>query len=387
MKRLPYGRQYLDEADRSAVDAVLRGDWLTCGPFVDQFEAALAAYCGARHVIAFSSGTAAAHAAMFAARIDSNDFSVTSPNTFLASANCAEYVGARNWFADIDAKSYNLDPDILAKQWRAGTRVVVCVDFAGQPCRTPEIAEMARSQNAIVVEDAAHALGSQFAWEGKTYRVGGHPWADMTLFSFHPVKTMTTGEGGAVATDDDELASRCRRFRSHGMEKNRPDEPWHYEMIELGYNYRITDIQAALGLSQLKKLDAFIDRRQEIVDLYNQAFDKIPWLVTPGVDETSSFRPTRVAWHLYVLQFDFHGLGMSRAQVMAALAAMGVGTQVHYIPVHTQPYYQRKYGYGVGDCPVAEAYYENCLSIPLYPGMTHEDVEQVIDAICSLGPV
>lgn len=381
MKTIPYGRQLLDEADINAVVQCLRGDWLTCGPTVTEFERALAEYVGAKHVIAVSNGTTALHLALLAARIGTGDKVVTSPNTFLASANCAEYVGASTWFSDTDPVSYNLDSVLLEKNWQAGTKAVVAVDFAGQPCNMPEIARIARQNGAVVIEDAAHAIGSRFGFDGNEYSVGGHPWADMTTLSFHPVKTMTTGEGGAIATNDDELAERCRSLRSHGMIKNRPDEPWYYEMPELGYNYRITDIQCALGLSQLKKLDGFIGRRQQIADRYNEAFHELGWLSCPRAVSSGGFSPSRTAWHLYAVQIDFPKLGKSRAQVMAELLDSGIGTQVHYIPVHTQPYYHNKYGYGTGDCPAAEAYYEKCLSLPLYPAMTDQDISSVIQAV------
>jgi dTDP-4-amino-4,6-dideoxygalactose transaminase len=218
-------------------------------------------------------------------------------------------------------------------------------------------------------------------YNGREYSVGAHPWADLTTFSFHPVKTMTTGEGGAIATNDDELAERCRLLRSHGMRKTREKEPWYYEMKELGYNYRITDIQCALGLSQLKKLEGFIRRRQEITDQYNEAFSSIGELACPGLVCDESFMPSRVSWHLYVLQIDFQKIGRSRAEVMSMLMKKGVGSQVHYIPVHTQPYYRNKYGYGLGDCPIAESYYKKCLSLPLFPAMTDADVNQVISAV------
>jgi dTDP-4-amino-4,6-dideoxygalactose transaminase len=352
---------------------------------VVQFEQALADYCGAKHVIAVSNGTTALHLAMLAARIEKEDWVVTTPNTFLASANCAEYVGASVWFSDIETGSYNLDPVLLQQNWKKGTKAVVAVDFAGQPCNMPEIARIARENGAVVVEDAAHAIGSRFRFDGEEYFVGGHPWADMTTFSFHPVKTMTTGEGGAIATDSDELAERCRSLRSHGMVKNRPNEPWYYEMPEIGYNYRITDIQCALGLSQLKKLDRFIERRQQITEYYNKAFSGIKWVRCPQHIARDAFSPSRVAWHLYVLQFDFPKIGKTRAQVMKQLLDVGVGTQVHYIPVHMQPYYRKKYGYGAGNCPVAEAYYEKCLSLPLFPAMTDREVNLVIDEAKILG--
>jgi len=381
---ISYGRQSLDAVDVQAVVDVLQGDWLTCGPKVAAFEQALGKYCGAKHVIAVANGTAALHVAMLAAKVGRGDRVITTPNTFLASANCAEYVGAQAVFSDIDPASYNLDPVLLEQNWTDGTKAVVAVDFAGRPCNMPKIAGIAREHGAVVIEDASHAIGGGFVFEGKEYLVGGHPWADMTTFSFHPVKTMTTGEGGAIATDDDELAERCRLLRSHGMVKNRPEEPWYYEMPELGFNYRITDIQCALGRSQLKKLDGFVERRQVITERYNNAFSKVDWLTCPQIQDDGNFNLTRVAWHLYVVQIDFSGIGKSRAEVMAELREAGVGTQVHYIPVHMQPYYQNKYGYGRGDCPAAEAYYEQCLSLPLFPSMTDEQIEQVIAAVKGL---
>lgn len=381
---IPYGRQLLDEADIDAVVQCLRGDWLTCGPKVAEFEQALAEYVGAKHVIAVSNGTTALHLAMLAARIGAGDKVVTSPNTFLASANCAEYVGASTRFSDIDPVSCNLDTALLEQNWQEGTKVVVAVDFAGQPCNMPEIARIARGNGAIVIEDAAHAIGSRFRVDGVEYPVGGHPWAELTTFSFHPVKTITTGEGGAIATNDDALAERCRSLRSHGMVKNRPEEPWYYEMAELGYNYRITDIQCALGLSQLKKLDGFIERRRQIVDRYNEAFQGLDWLCRPQIRGSGGFSPSRTVWHLYVVQINFTKIGKTRAQVMAQLLEAGIGTQVHYIPVHTQPYYREKYGYGTGDCPIAEAYYDQCLSLPLFPAMMDKEADRVIAAVKGL---
>lgn len=382
---IPYGRQSIGPDDIAAVTEVLRGDWLTCGPRVEAFERALAARCGARHAVAVCNGTAALHLAMLSAGIGPGDRVVTSANTFLASANAAEFVGAAADFADIDPRTYNLSPDALAATWREGTRAVVAVDFAGQPCDLPAITAIARRHGALVIEDAAHALGSAFTHQGRTYPVGGHPWADLTTFSFHPVKTVTTGEGGAVLTNDDGLAERCRLLRSHGMARQ-PDQPagpaaawgtgpWYYEMAELGFNQRITDIQCALGLAQLAKLDRFIARRGEIVAAYNAAFAKLPHVTLPCC--AVGVRP---AWHLYVLQLDFAALGTTRAVFMEALRRQGVGTQVHYIPVHLQPYYVRKYGYGIGKCPVAEGYYRQCLSLPLYPAMTRDDVGRVVAA-------
>lgn len=376
---IPYGRQSIIDEDIDAVVEILKGDWLTCGPTVDRFEAALCDYTGARHAIAVSNGTAALHVAMLAAGIKAGDRVLTSPNTFLASANCAEYVGASADFVDIDPQTLNLCPHTLERKWKNDTRAVVAVDFAGRPCDMPAIAQTARRNGAVVIEDAAHALGSRMEHDGQSYAVGGHPWADMTTLSFHPVKTLTTGEGGAILTDSDELAEKCRLFRNHGMVRNRPEEPWFYGMEQPGFNYRITDLQCALGVSQLKRLEGFIRRRQEITDVYNVAFQALEHLQTPSLFENG-----RSAWHLYAVQIDFPTLGKSRAQVMQELRDLGVGTQVHYIPVHLQAYYQEKYGYAEGKCPVAEAYYGQCLSLPLFPTMTDGQVQEVIDAVRSV---
>jgi UDP-4-amino-4,6-dideoxy-N-acetyl-beta-L-altrosamine transaminase len=363
---------------------------------VAAFEQALAQQCGARHAIAVANGTAALHVAMLAAGIGPGDRVITSANTFAASANCAAFVGATPDFADIDETTWNLSPATLRDAWCDDVKAVVAVDFAGYPCHMPRIAELARARGAIVVEDAAHALGTQFEYQGTWYATGGHPWADLTTLSFHPVKTITTGEGGAILTQDDRLAERCRLFRSHGISKD-PAQflasdpcpltaekgPWYYEMQMLGFNYRITDIQCALGLSQLRKLQSFLARRQEIVDAYNAAFAGLPHLCLPPQAGAVSdcFGPTRPSWHLYVLQIDFSALGMSRTQCMHALREQGIGTQVHYIPVHLQPYYRRQYGYGPGKCPIAEAYYRRCLSLPLYPAMNDADVRRVIQTV------
>ncbi len=385
---IPYGRQSVSEQDIQAVVDVLRGDWLTCGPTVEVFEKALCETTGAKHAIAVSNGTAALHIAMLAAKIGPGDRVLTSPNTFLASANCAEYVGAAADFADIDPETLNLSPAALEAAWADDVKAVVAVDFAGRPCDMQAIAGIARARGAVVIEDAAHALGSRLDSGNK---VGSHPWADLTTFSFHPVKTLTTGEGGAITTSDDELAARCRLLRSHGMQRTRPDsEPWFYEMAELGFNYRITDLQCALGVSQFQRLETFIARRQQITDRYNEAFQSLENKKGAGsacfqsgknLKTPAPVAAGRAAWHLYVVQIDFAAIGKTRAQVMAELKERGVGTQVHYIPVHLQPYYREKYGYAAGKCPVAEAYYERCLSLPLFPAMSDDDVEQVIQAV------
>jgi UDP-4-amino-4,6-dideoxy-N-acetyl-beta-L-altrosamine transaminase len=431
---IPYGRQCIDNADVAAVVKALKSDWLTTGPCVEAFEKALAEYCGAKHAIAVCNGTAALHVAMLAGRIGAGQRVLTSANTFLASANCAEFVGATADFADMDPGTYNVTAETLRVAWKDDVRAIVPVDFAGQPCDMPAIAHLAREKGAIIIEDASHALGSQFIHQGKSYRVGGHQWADMTTLSFHPVKTITTGEGGAILTNDDSLAERSRMFRNHGMVRmadggnlkpEREKQNWtsiassldsscsgvklqsssisssqvsgfiphpfpgYYEMHELGYNYRITDLQCALGLSQLKKLDSFIDRRTEIVAAYNSAFSHLPSVICPHLSSATqvsgfSLHHSRVAWHLYVLQIDFAKIGKTRTQVMNELKERGIGTQVHYIPVHLQPYYRRKYGYDADKCPVAEAYYKRCLSLPLYPLMIDTDVKRVIKSVCEV---
>lgn len=388
---LPYGRQWVDEADIEAVAGVLRSDFLTCGSKVEEFESRFAALVGARHAVAMNSATSALHVAMLVAGAGPGDRVITTPNTFLASANCAAFVGATPDFADIDPVSYNLDPAALENAWRPDTKAMVAVDYAGQPCDMPALARFARERGAIVIEDACHGVGGGFECGGRVWKLGGHPWADMTVFSFHPVKTMTTGEGGMLVTANGAWAERSRRFRAHGVERRAfvglgaDDDPglaergpWYYEMQELGHNYRITNIQCALGISQLARLDAFVQRRREIVARYNDAFAALPWLTTPGLRNPSN--QDHISWHLYTLQIDFESLGKPRTQVMDELRQKNIGTQVLYIPVHLQPWYRNRYGYGRGKCPVAENYYKRSLSLPLYPAMTNADVDRVIDA-------
>jgi perosamine synthetase len=400
---LPYGRQSVSEQDIASVGDVLRSNFLTGGPKVEQFEDRLAALVGAKHAVALSSATAALHLAMRVANIGPSDRVITSPNTFLASANCAAFVGATPDFSDIDPVSYNLDPAALAKAWQPDIKAVVAVDYAGQPCDMPAISEIANKHKAIVIEDASHAVGGGFVHNGRAWKVGGHPWADMTVFSFHPVKTMTAGEGGMLVTNNDAWASRARELRSHGIVRDSSrfvglgcedaqdstvnsqlseTGPWYHEMQDLGYNYRITDIQCALGLSQLSRLDQFIVRRRQIVDQYNKAFANLPWLRTPGLRNSADRE--QISWHLYTVQVDFAGLGKTRTEVMGQLRQNGVGTQVLYIPVHLQPWYRQTYGYHYAKCPIAEAYYRHALSFPLYPALTDADVERVVDAVTNL---
>jgi perosamine synthetase len=382
---LPYGHQSIADDDIAAVTDVLRSDFLTTGPPVERFEDALKEYCGAKHAIAVVNGTTALHVATLAAGLTTGDRVLTSANTFLASGNCAEFVGASADFADIDPRTYCVTAETLERAWKDDVRAVVTVDFAGQPCDMPAIAALARGKHAIIISDSCHSLGAELEFSGQSYKVGSHPWADLTCLSFHPVKMITTAEGGAILTDNAELAKRCRRFRNHGMTKE-PQEfqslgtdilketgPWYYEMPVVGYNYRLTDLQCALGTNQVRKVKQFLQRRAEIVALYNKGFAGLDHLTLPFK------RPgTTPAWHLYVVQIDFEHLRKSRTEVMEELRGRGVGTQVHYIPVHLQPYYRRKYGYGAGKCPLAESYYQRCLSLPLFPAMTDDDVNRVI---------
>ena len=329
---------------------------------------------------------------MRVAGIGVGDRVITSPNTFIASANAAAYVGGTPDFSDIDPVSYNLDPDTLGKNWRADTKAVVAVDYAGQPCDMPAIAKIARANDAIVIEDACHGVGGGFEFEGSRWKLGGHPWADMTIFSFHPVNTMTTGEGGMLVTESEDWNRQARKLRSHGMERSQftglghPNDPglaeqgpWYYEMQELGYNYRLSDLQCALGISQLERLTTFMEKRRRIVAQYNEAFTGLSWLTPPGL--RSHQDADRISWHLYTVQIDFELIRKTRTEVMKELKAKGVGTQVLYIPVHLQPWYRKTYGYSHGKCPHAEAYYRRTLSLPLYPAMSASDVRRVIDTV------
>lgn len=394
-----YGRQHIDNDDIEAVLEVLKSDYLTTGPQVEAFEIEFANRVGAKYAVAVSNGTAALHLSMLVLGIGKGDRVVTSPNTFLASANCAAFVGAIPDFCDIEPDTYNLSPILLEADWKADTKAVIAVDYAGQPANMPEIARIARSHGAYIIEDASHGIGTRFMHEGRLLKTGAHPWADLTVFSFHPVKTMTTGEGGVITTENAEWAERLKRLRHHGIIRN-PENwtglstqdialeergSWYYEMQELGYNYRITDLQCALGRSQLRKLDRFIEKRLGIVQQYNEAFSGISSIQTPQLASWFENDPeTRISWHLYTLQIDFQRIGLTRPEMMKSLRDRGIGTQVLYIPVHLQPWYREQYGYGVGKCPVSESFYTRALSLPLHPSVTEEDTKTIIKTVVEL---
>jgi len=378
---IPYGRQSIDESDINAVLKVLGSDFLTCGPSVDSFEQKLCSITGARYAVACSNGTAALHLACMALGIKKGDIGITSPITFLASANCVEYCGGSIDFIDIDADTLCLSVSGLESYCKTGKKptVVIPVDFAGVPADLPALWELANTYGFKVIEDAAHAMGSTYIYEGKTYHCGSCAHSDLAIFSFHPVKTITTGEGGAIMTNDERLAERLRLLRNHGMTKDpdvltRNDGPWYYEMNELGYNYRITDIQCALGLSQLGKLTEFKDRRQEIVKRYNMVFKNIKELILPLWAHNAS-----PCFHLYPLQFKKGS--NTRKKVYEELKLNNILTQVHYIPIYWQPYYRNKYNFTLGKCPMAEIYYQRSLSLPLFPKMTNEDIDFVINSV------
>lgn len=371
---LPYGRQWIDEADIEAVVATLRSDYVTQGPAIDAFERAVADYTGVAYAVAFTNGTAALHAACYAAGIGPGDEVITTPMTFLASSNCVLYQGGNPVFADIDPYTYNIDPDRIEENITERTKAIIAVDYTGQPAEMDRIRGIAERHGLIVIEDAAHSLGAAYAGR----RVGS--LADMTMFSFHPVKHVTTGEGGVIVTDDKGVADKLRLFRNHGMTRDagamtRNEGPWYYEMHELGYNYRMTDMQAALGVSQMKRIDAFVSRRREIAAVYSEAFREMPGLIPPKQ------HPNAVSsWHLYMLRWKSESFKKNRKAIFEALRAENIGVHVHYIPVYLQPYYA-SLGYKPGICPAAEQFYAEAITLPLFPRMTDQDVSDVVHAV------
>ena len=369
---LPYARQFVDEEDCRAVNEVLLSDFLTTGPMAREFEEAIAAFVHAEHAVSFSSGTAALHAACKVAGVQSGDEVITSPMTFSASSNCALYLGAKPVFADINLDNFNIDIKEIEKQITSKTKAIIPVDFTGQAIDIDGIKDLVSGTNIIVIEDCAHGLGTKY----KGQPLGG--LSDMTEFSFHPVKTITTGEGGIITTNNKEYYQQLIDFRSHFITRdikkleNKEGGGWFYEQYDLGFNYRLTDIQAALGISQLKKINGFIDRRKEIVRKYNDAFENIDGIIlqdNPEFSDTSN--------HLYVIKLDFSKLDVDRKQIYNAFIAEHIGVHVHYIPVYWHPYYQ-KLGYQKGLCPNAEELYNCMLTVPLFPAMTDQDVNDVI---------
>lgn len=373
---LPYGHQYIDEEDIAAVVEVLRSDWITTGPKVREFEEAVAAYVGSRFAVAFSSGTAALHGAAFAAGLGPGDEAITTPMTFCATANCALYMGATPVFADVCADTLNIDPEAVVRKITPQTKAILPVDYAGHPVDLDEILSMADKHGLVVIEDAAHALGAKY----KERNVGRI--SHMTTFSFHPVKHITTGEGGMVTTDDAELDRHLRKFRTHGVDEEArriqggAKGQWFYEMTDLGYNYRLSDIGSALGLSQLKRLPDNIARRREIVSWYAEGLSETPGLILPYEKPS-----VQSAWHLYPLRLELDKFRAGRQEIFQALRAENILVNVHYIPVHLHPYYRNRFGYQGGEFPVAEAAYESLITLPLFHSMTRQDAEDVISAV------
>ena len=374
-KKLYYGHQYIDDKDIDAVVEVLKSDYLTCGPKITALEKKLCEITGAKYAVVVSNGTAALHIACQAAGVGAGDEVITTPITFAASANCALYCGARPVFADINEKTYNISPQSVAEHITDNTKAVVAVDYTGQAVELDSLLQICRENKLVLIEDGAHSIGTKYKGKG----VGSI--ADMTTFSFHPVKTVTGGEGGAVLTNSEELYQKLLLYRAHGITRDtsllehESHGGWYYEQIDLGMNYRMTDIQAALILSQLDKLEAFSKRRKEIVNRYNEAFAKFPGLtVQEEIEESDTTR------HLYILRINPELLNCDRKQFFEAMAAENICCNVHYIPVYYHPYYE-KLGYKKGICPKAEKLYDEMMSLPLYPAMTDQDVEDVIAAV------
>ena len=382
MAFIPYGRQDVTDDDVAAVTAVLRSDFLTQGPAVPRFEQAVAAYCGARHGVAVNSATSALHIACAALDLGPGDWLWTSPNTFVASANCGRYCGASIDFVDIDPQTYNLSvPQLRAKlqQARAAGRlpkVVVPVHFAGQSCDMQAIHALRREYGFKLIEDASHAVGGSYL--GK--RIGDCRFSDVTVFSFHPVKIITTAEGGMAMTNDPELARRMEMLRTHGITRDPahmtrpPDGPWYYEQRELGFNYRMTELHAALGISQMERLDEYVARRHELARRYDAMLAQLP--VTCPWQHPDSHS----ALHLYVIRLRLERLAVSHRQVFEALRARNIGVNLHYIPVHLQPYY-RQLGFAPGEFPQSERYYSEAISLPLYPKLTETQQDHVVAAL------
>jgi UDP-4-amino-4,6-dideoxy-N-acetyl-beta-L-altrosamine transaminase len=382
MRMIPYGRQWVDEKDIKAVINVLRSSCLTQGPVIEEFERAVAEYCGAKYAVAVSSGTAALHLACLAAGLGEGNILWTSPNTFVASANCALYCDAKPDFVDIDSHSYNISVDAMrtklneARENNSLPKAVVPVHFAGQSCDMEQIHNLGKDYNFTVIEDACHAIGGSY----KGGRVGSCKYSDMTVFSFHPVKIVTTGEGGMILTNKEDIYQKLIRLRTHGITRDKQfmedesDGPWYYQQIELGMNYRMTDIQAALGFSQLGRIDEFVMSRRELTHRYNELFQDFPLTIPLQCSGVHS------AFHLYVVRLRLNDIKKERREVFELLREKGIGVNVHYIPVHTQPHY-RRLGFFYGQFPEAEKYYEETITLPLYPSMTEKDQDYIVNTL------
>ncbi|HAU1250226.1 TPA: UDP-4-amino-4,6-dideoxy-N-acetyl-beta-L-altrosamine transaminase [Legionella pneumophila] len=379
---IPYGCQDIDECDIEFVIETLSSDWLTQGPRISQFESAIANYCVVKHAIAVSNGTAALHLICMALGIGAGDLVWTTPNTFVASANCARFCGADVDFVDIDPKTYNLSVDALERKLKFAAKtgklpkLVIPVHFAGQSCDMEAIYSLSKKYHFHIVEDACHAIGGNY----KNYKIGSCQFSDATVFSFHPVKLITTGEGGMVVTNNDELNLKLRTLLTHGITREptlmneEPHGPWYYQQITLGYNYRITDIQSALGISQLRKLNGYVNRRHELAKNYDSKLQELPLVIPYQANYNYS------AYHLYVIRLKLNTINKTRLSVFNELREAGIGVNVHYIPVHLQPYY-RQLGFKKGDFPEAEKYYEEAITLPLFPTLTEKQQDYIINQL------
>ncbi len=379
---IPYGRQDINDEDINAVIEVLQSDWITQGPAIGRFEESLSKLCMVEHSVAVNNATSALHMACLALGLGEDDYLWTSPITFVASSNCGIYCGAKIDFVDIDSRTYNMNMNALesklikAEQERRLPKIVIPVHFSGQSCDMSALQVLSKRFGFCVIEDASHAIGGQY----RNKPVGSCHYSDITVFSFHPVKIITTGEGGIATTNDSEIAEKMRRLRSHGITReptlmvNNTQDPWYYEQIDLGYNFRMTDIQAALGASQMNRLDAFINRRRELVARYDTLLASFPIITPHENSDTSS------AWHLYVIRLKLKEIEPDRRQVFESMRSLGIGVNVHYIPVHTQPYYY-SLGFRPGMFPEAEQYYSEAISLPLFPTMTDQQQDKVISAL------